>query len=226
MTRHCLPSVKGHTSCSSGKNCCGFRTLCQRSLAGIIHGLKILLTRQENPPGQNTLHVGVAVSCFAIRLIRKPDRPCNSTFNSRCKFGSSHMLFAPTDDVSVWRQTGLILVCFRDRCELCNVINGNVAMFLYDILNTLPLCALFIDDISTDNRPLFLRRKRAVCFQMVKGSSQGNRTKAGESRATKSASTQRGRRVKWRENGNPTQKQTALCPGWPHFISIVGGTQV
>ena len=32
----------------------------------------------------------------------------------------SHAFRADSDDVSVWRQVGLILVCFRSRCELCN----------------------------------------------------------------------------------------------------------
>ena len=98
---------------------------------------------------------------------------CDST-NSHSKAGNRNagMLERQKHHLKkrCWRQVGLILVCFRSRCELCNVINGKVATFLYDSLNTLPLRPLFTNDISTDNRPL--RRKRAVCFQMAKASSQ------------------------------------------------------
>ena len=64
-------------------------------------------------------------------------------------------LSADSDDVSVREHVGFILDCFRRQCELCDVIKGNVATFLYDSPNTLPLCALSIRKISTDNRPLF-----------------------------------------------------------------------
>ena len=43
-------------------------------------------------------------------------------------------------DVSVWELTGLLLVDFRRRFELCVVIHANAAQFLFDITSNLPLC--------------------------------------------------------------------------------------
>ena len=46
---------------------------------------------------------------------------------------------ADRDDVSVWELVGLLRVDFRNRFQLCVVIQTNVPQFLDDIPNNLPL---------------------------------------------------------------------------------------
>ena len=78
-------------------------------------------------------------------------------------FSAMETSSAARDDVSVWEHVGLITASFRRRGKLCVVTKSNVALFLNET----------IKDDSTNNRPHFLSScKRAVCFQMMKATSQ------------------------------------------------------
>ena len=106
---HSLPMKLGNTtlSCrckrltsgSSRRKYRGFRTLYQWSLAGTIRILKTLWRDDKKPPGQNTLHVGVAVSYGAIRLIRRPDQPCINALTVKGK--SSRTSWIPLNRDSI-----------------------------------------------------------------------------------------------------------------------------
>ena len=56
------------------------------------------------------------------------------------KIDALETISANRDDASVWELEGLRLVNFRNRFELCVVIQTKVARILYDICDNLPLC--------------------------------------------------------------------------------------